>query len=67
MRVFNPGDHEVTERIRFGLRPSFVRPVRLDEVPDGAPLEIGSDGGVAVRARPKKIVTLHVKFDTPER
>ena len=67
VRVFNPGDHEVTERIRFGLRPSFVRPVRLDEVPDGAPLEIGSDGGVAVRARPKKIVTLHVKFDTPER
>jgi hypothetical protein len=57
VRLLNPTDVAQQARLGFGFRVARAVPLRLDETPDGAALEIGG-GGLEIVLPPHALRTL---------
>ena len=69
VRLWNPSDEALVERLRFAKTPVRVRRVTLaEDADDASPLTtmLLTDGCVQVQARPHEIMTLAVEWDSHE-
>ncbi len=62
VRLFNPCDEEVQDKLMLFRRPSHVEEVRLDES-HLRTLELDAEGAVPLVVAPHKIITLALSFD----